>query len=162
MDNDGAQDISVRVKQQADKYIPASTDRTVRFVVWMAGGIILLTGIATWNWFALKEEVRDMKRRIIEFDKVKEMRDEQYKAQQIANTATEKIFDERKARIDELRKDVDKLTIRVDKLEPIVTYIDTLRKFGISFKEDYLREHHEPAPSNPQAEIQPRRPNNNN
>jgi hypothetical protein len=92
------------------------------------------------------------KKRLDEFDRLKNARDLQWESQKTYNAANDKLLEAQKTRIDELRKDFDATAKRIDKWEPDVMDMIFMRDNGISNKERFLMRHGYQAPTSPMAE----------
>lgn len=89
------------------------------------------------------------------FTKLKDLRDGQIKSitdYQTANNANIFALQQADLRITERQV---KDEARLDKIEPKVDYLDTMRNFGISNKEDFYTRHGYVAPGLPQASDEP-------
>lgn len=99
----------------------------------------------------LPDRLTTAETKINEFVKLKGERDVQLKAimdYQTANNANITALQSADLRITErLVKD----EARIDKMEPLVNYMDTMRQFGMSNKEDFYTRHGYVAPGIPQA-----------
>jgi hypothetical protein len=144
-------DASAKAKLGEDRSVSErirTADTVARLVYFILGLVVIATlGIAAmWRGLA------DNKKRLDEFDRLKRDRDQQWETQKTYNVANDKLLDGMNALTKANRKDLDSVIVRVDKLEPTVNYLESLRRFGISNKEDFVREHGYPAPSNPATE----------
>ncbi len=147
-------DASARAKLGEDRSVSErirTADTVARLVKLLLGLVVAATLGLAGIWFAQA----DTKRRLDEFDRLKSARDLQMEALREKNVDQDKLMEAQRVRMDELRKDLDALSERIKHIEPLVTYHESLRRFGISNKEDYLREHGYAAPSNPNAEPAP-------
>ncbi len=158
-------DASARAKLGEDRSVSErirTADTVARLVKLLLGLVVAATLGLAGIWYAQA----DTKRRLDEFDKLRHDRDiqmeglktrndDQDKLSESQRVAQDKLIDAQRVRMDELRKDFDGLAERVKHIEPLVNYMESLRRFGISNKEDFVREHGYAAPSNPNAEPTP-------
>jgi len=125
-------------------------------LAWVVGSICTAIAgaiIAVTIWVGrVDRRMSDAERRLAEFDTIKTERIGQISSLQKYDSQNERVMDAVNALIKANRKELDTAIARLDKIEPIVDYMESLRRFGISNKEDYIRQHGVAAPSNPAAE----------
>lgn len=149
---------SVRGKKERDIL---SAENVTKANILIRGAVVIgasIVGVTIWVG-SLKSDIKDLRAenkvlqdRDVYFDGIKKERDAQFKAIEIYENANEKVLTERKVLLEALRRDIDETKeVLMKDVKPKVDYIESLRRFGISNKEDYIREHGVAAPSNPAA-----------
>jgi uncharacterized protein HemX len=144
-------DASARAKLGEDRSVSErirTADTVARLVKLLLGIVIAATLGLAGIWYAQA----DAKKRLDEFDRLKNARDLQWESQKTYNAANDKLLEAQKTRIDELRKDFDATAKRIDKWEPDVMDMIFMRDNGISNKERFLMRHGYQAPTSPMAE----------
>lgn len=136
--------------------IPSTlTMEQFKFYAWAVKGLVGFTLLGALWYARVESKINDLEKKDAGWEQIVVQRGAQLKAIEAYEVANDRLVAAQQSQIDRTTERVTKNENRIDLNSAKVEYMDAMRKFGVSNKEDYFNQHGYAAPANSKSKPDP-------